>query len=135
MGAALVGITRRGRVAPSPAGWLWENHAGCGEMRPQPTAPERQSWSSQRAIVVGDAGRQQRALPLDGGGLETFELVQRLQDALFAGELRLRREMLPAQQPAHVDGGCDRLDLLARGGQREAVNALQDATLAPFDAW
>ena len=84
-------------------------------------------------IVVGDAGGQQGALPLDGRGFEAFELVQGGEHALFAGELRLRREMLPAEQPAHVDRGRDGLDLLARGGEGEAVDALQDAALAPFD--
>ncbi len=33
------------RRKPSPTDG--EDQAGCGEMRPQPTAPERQSWSSQ----------------------------------------------------------------------------------------
>ena len=66
--------------------------------------------------VVGDAGGEQGALPLDGRGLEAFELVERFEDALFAGELGLRREVLPAEQPAHVDGGGDGFDLLAGGG-------------------
>ena len=48
-------------------------------------------------------------------------------------QLGLRRKMLPAQQPAHVHRGRDRLDLLARSRQREPVDALQNAALAPFD--
>ena len=102
-------------------------------MRPQPTAPERQSWSSQAGVVVGDACGEQSTLPLDGRRLEAFELVEDLKHAVFAGELRLGREVLPAEQPAHVDGGSDRLDLLAQGGEGEAMDALQDAALAPFD--
>ena len=61
-------------------------------------------------IVVCDAGGQQGALPLDGRGFEAFELIEGFQDALFAGELRLRREMLPAEEPAQVDGRRDGLD-------------------------
>ena len=45
----------------------------------------------------------------------------------------MRRDVLPSEQPAHVDGGRDRLDLFARSGQSEAVDALQDASFAPLD--
>ena len=41
--------------------------------------------------------------------------------------------MLPVEQPAHVDGGSDGLDLLAEGGEGEAMDALEDAALAPLD--
>ena len=84
-------------------------------------------------IVVCDAGGQQGALPLDRRGFEAFELVEGFQDALFAGELRLWGEMLPAEQPAQVNGGRDGFHLLAGGGEGEAVDALEDAALAPFD--
>ena len=47
-------------------------------------------------IVVGDAGGEEGALPLDGGGFEAFELAEGFEDAFFAGELGLRGEMLPA---------------------------------------
>ncbi len=36
-------------------------------------------------IVVGDAGGEEGALPLDGGGFEAFELVEGFEDAFFAG--------------------------------------------------
>ena len=39
---------------------------------------------------------------------------------------------MPVEQPAHEDGGGDGLDLLAEGAEGEAVDALQDAALAPF---
>ncbi len=35
-------------------------------------------------IVVGDAGRKQTALPLDGRSLETFELAEGFEYAFFA---------------------------------------------------
>ena len=84
-------------------------------------------------IVVRDARWKQGSLPLHGRSFEAFELMEGSHYALFAAELRLRREVLPAKQPAHVDSGRDRLDLLARGGEREAVDALQDAAFAPLD--
>ena len=84
-------------------------------------------------IVVGDAGGEQGALPLDGGGFEAFELVEGFEDAFFAGELGLRGEVLPVEEPAHVDGGGDGFDLFAESGEGEAVDALEDAAFAPFD--
>jgi hypothetical protein len=41
--------------------------------------------------------------------------------------------VLPAEEPVHVDGGGDGFDLLATGAEGEAMDALQDAALAPFD--
>ena len=84
-------------------------------------------------IVVGDAGGEEGALPLDGGGLEAFELAEGFEDALFAGELGLRGEVLPLEEPAHVDGWGDGFDLLAEGGYGAAMDALEDAAFAPFD--
>ena len=84
-------------------------------------------------VVVGDAGGEEGALPLDGWGFEAFELVEGVEDSFFAGELGLRGEVLPVEEPAHVDGGGDGFDLLAEGGDGEAVDALQDAAFAPFD--
>ena len=79
MGAALVGMTRRG-AAPSPMrpGGMRRDAA------PADGAGEAESVEP-AGIVVGDARGKQRALPLDGRGLEAFELVQRFEHALFAG--------------------------------------------------
>src|SRR5579859_7005920 len=84
-------------------------------------------------IVVGDARRKEGALPLDGGSFEAFELVEGLEETFFTGELRLRREVLPSEQPAHIDRGGDRFDLLAGCGECEAMDALENAALAPLD--
>ena len=84
-------------------------------------------------VVVGDAGGKEGALPLDGRGFEAFELVEGFEDALLAGELGLRGEVLPVEEPAHVDGGGNGLDLFAEGGDGAAVDALQDAAFAPLD--
>ena len=84
-------------------------------------------------IVVGHARRQQRAFPLNRRCLKSFELTQGCQNAVFSGQLGLRRKMLPAQKPAHVHSRSNGLDLLARSRQGEPVDALQKASLAPFD--
>jgi len=84
-------------------------------------------------IVVGDAGGKEGAFPFDGRGLEAFELAEGFEDAFFAGELGLGGEVLPLQEPAHVDRGGDGFDLFAEGGYGAAVDALQDAAFAPFD--
>ena len=83
-------------------------------------------------LVVGDAGGEEGALPLDGGGFEAFELLDGGEDGFFAGELGVGGEVVPVEQPAHEDGGGDGLDLLAEGAEGEAVDALEDAALAPL---
>ena len=55
-------------------------------------------------VIVGDAGGEEGALPLDRRGFEAFELGKRFEDAFFAGKLGLRGEVLPAEEPAHVGG-------------------------------
>ena len=45
----------------------------------------------------------------------------------------LRGDVVPVEEPAHEDGGGDGLDLFAERGEGEAVDALQDAALAPLD--
>ena len=82
---------------------------------------------------MGDAGGEEGSLPLDGGSLEAFELLDGGEDSFFSGELRLGCEVVPVEEPAHEDGGGDGFDLLAQRAEGEAVDALQDATLAPLD--
>ena len=41
--------------------------------------------------------------------------------------------MLPLEEPTHVDGGSDSLDLFAERGDGSTVNSLEDAALAPLD--
>lgn len=83
--------------------------------------------------VDGDACGEQGALPLDGGGFETFELREGVEEPVFAGELGVGREVLPAEEPAHVGGGGDGLDAFAEGGEGEAVDALEESAVAPLD--
>jgi hypothetical protein len=83
-------------------------------------------------VVVCDAAGKEGALPLDGWGFKTFELVESFKDTFFAGELGLRGEVLPVEEPAHVDDWSDGLDLLAEGGDGAAVDALEDAAFTPL---
>jgi hypothetical protein len=82
---------------------------------------------------LGDAGGEQGALPLDGGGLEAFQLLDGGEDGLFAGGLGCGGEVVPVEEPAHEDGGGDGFDGLAKGAEGETVDAVEDAALAPLD--
>ena len=84
-------------------------------------------------IVVGDALWQEGAFPLDGGSFEAFQFAECVEDALFAGELCLRREMLPAEKPVHELRRRDGLDLFAQGVDGALVDALEEAAFAPLD--
>ena len=84
-------------------------------------------------VVVGDTGGEEGAFPLDGGGFEAFQLAEDFEDTFFARELGLRREMLPLKEPAHVNGWGNGLDLLSEGGDIAAMDALENAALAPLD--
>ena len=54
------------------------------------------------------------------------------QRALDAVQPRRRRDVLPAEEEAHVVGGADGLDLAPQRSEREAVDARQDAPIAPL---
>jgi len=60
-------------------------------------------------------------------------LPERFEDPLFAGELCLWGEVLPGEEPAHVDGWRDGFDLFSEGRDGASVDALEDAALAPLD--
>ena len=83
MGAAVVGMTRRGAVAVGG-----EPRGMRRDAAPADDAGEAEVVEPAR-VVVGDAGGEERALPLDGGGFEAFELFDRREHAFFAGELRV----------------------------------------------
>ena len=85
-------------------------------------------------IVVVHAARQNLLLPGVRRNFETLQLAQHFQQSALAGELRLRRHVLPAQQPAHELRRRDRLNLLAQRRDREVMNARQQPPLAPLDS-
>src|SRR5712691_2614330 len=86
----------------------------------------------QFGLVVRDAAREDLALPGICGGLEALQLLQSFQQAAFAQELRAWRQVLPAEEPAHELRGSYRGDLLAQLAERQAMDAGEEAALAPF---
>src|SRR5712691_7288655 len=87
----------------------------------------------QFGLVVRDAAREDLALPGICGGLEALQLLQSFQQAAFAQELRAWRQVLPAEEPAHELRGSYRGDLLAQLAERQAMDAGEEAALAPFE--
>ena len=85
-----------------------------------------------RGIVVRDSAGENEALPGIGGNLESLQLAKDFERAMLAAHLRAGSDMLPAQQPVHELRGRYRLDLLAQRGDRQAMNASQQAALAPL---
>ena len=59
-------------------------------------------------IVVGDTRRQQGALPFDSWSFKPFELFERREQAFFPSEFG-PGEVLPFEEPAHIDSLTDRL--------------------------
>ncbi len=102
--------------------------------QPPPSDSAGQAKLIERSgIVVVDAARQDLLLPGVGRNFETLQLAQRLQKSALAGQLRLRSEVLPAQQPAHELRRRDRLHLLAQRRDGEVMNAGEQPPLAPLD--
>src|SRR5208282_4787884 len=85
-----------------------------------------------RRIVIRDSAAKDEALPGIRGNLESLQLAKDLERAMLAAHLRAGSDMLPAQQPVHELCRGDRLDLLAQRGDRQAMNASQQAALAPL---
>src|SRR5208282_5854908 len=83
-------------------------------------------------IVVGDPAGEHKTLPRAGRDFKSLQLADHFKRAVFAAHLRTRSDMLPSQQPTHELRGSDGGDLLAQGGNGQAMNASQQAALAPF---
>jgi len=82
--------------------------------------------------IIRNAAREDLLLPGICRRFESLQLLQRFEGAALAEQARFRREMLPAEQPAHELSGGDGLDLFAQRSEREAMNAGEQAALAPF---
>jgi hypothetical protein len=63
---------------------------------------------------------------------KTLQLLQGFQRSALAEEARFRSEVLPTEQPAHELRGVHGLNLFAQSAQREAVNAREQAAVAPL---
>ena len=84
-------------------------------------------------IVIGNAAREDLRFPGIRGRFEALKLLEDFERAVFAEQPRIRRHVLPAQQPAHELRRVHRLDLLAQSAERQLVNAREHAAVAPFD--
>src|ERR1051325_5807057 len=74
-------------------------------------------------IVTANPARQNVALPCACRNFKALQLAQHLHRAVLSPRLRPRRNMLPAQQPAHERGGSDWFNLLAQRAQCEPMNS------------
>lgn len=85
--------------------------------------------------VVGlDAAGEDLALPGRGGDLVALQLANDLEGAFDAPELSAGRGVLPAVEEVMELESGDGFDFAAEAAEREAVNAGEDAAVAPFDA-
>ena len=74
-------------------------------------------------IIIGNAMREYVTLPGVGGNFKSLQLTNDLKRSAFTLQLGSRRDVLPAQQPPHELRRGDRLNLLAKRGDCEAMNA------------
>ena len=83
--------------------------------------------------VVGHPRRQNVAFPGGRGSLEAFQLLDHRSQSFGAAHLILARHVLPMQQEAQEVGGADRLDLCSQAAQRIAMDAREQAAVAPLE--
>ena len=89
-----------------------------------------------RRVVFVDARRQDLCFPRGGRRFEAFELRHDVGHRIGTFDSGLRRDALPFEQEAHQVAHFDRLDFLAQPIDGVAVDARQQAPLAPFGlAW
>ena len=109
--------------------------AGLGVARPQPGP----GYPSGQALIVEPGGlvfadprRQDFAFPGAGRRLEAFELRDHDLDRVRTLHSRIGRHALPGQKEAQEIAGGDRLDLGPQPLDGIAMDAGQQAALAPF---
>ena len=101
---------------------------------PSSLRPKGRAGRGNRARNCAIAARQNHGLPGGGRELRALQLPDHLQRAVDAVQLRAGREVLPSIQERVELGGRDRLDLAAQAADGEAVDAREQAAVAPFDA-
>ena len=86
-----------------------------------PTRPRRRDRAARgRRGRIGDARRQDVALPRRPRQLEALQLRDHLPHAVAAVQLRAGCDVLPDEEEAHEVGRRDRLDLARAGGRGSA---------------
>ena len=126
-GATRVGRTRR---LPVLLGLAFEGGVG-REPSPAHFAGQAELVQILR-LVARHARRQNLRLPRGGGEFAALQLADDLQRAIHAVQLRARLQVLPAVQEREEFRRGDRLDFAAQPADGEAVNARQQAAVAPF---
>src|SRR5262249_11481936 len=86
----------------------------------------------ERRVVAGDARGKDVLLPGADRRLDAGEGLDDRQEPGDPVELRARRGVLPARQEAVEVGRADRLDGAAQPPERQAVDARQEAPVAPL---
>ena len=118
-----------GRLRPRPIG---ERAGG----RQRAALPHHLARVAERveplALVVLDAVGQNVDLPAAGRHLEALELGHHVLEPARPRHPLAVRHVLPGEQEAQVGLGRDRLDLGAQSMERAAVDASEEAALAPL---
>src|SRR5262249_42614217 len=125
---------RRGAQGTRPAVATIARSSGT-RAQPYPRdAPRQTAIVEPPRLVTGEPRWQDLALPGGGRRLESFELRQDGIDGIRPLHARIGRHALPTQQEAQEIARRDRLDLCPYALDRVAVNAGEQAALAPFFA-
>src|SRR6202158_5823424 len=82
-------------------------------------------------IIAGDTAREDLAFPGICRRFKTLQLTQSFEQAALAQQLGAWRDVLPAEQPVHELRRSHGLNLLAELREGKAMEASQEATLAP----
>src|SRR5712692_4972545 len=83
-------------------------------------------------VVVRDTTREDLALPGICRRFKALQLTQSFKQTALAEQLGAWRDVLPAKQPVHELRLSYRFDLFSELPEGEAMNAGQEAALAPF---
>src|ERR1019366_6123963 len=85
-------------------------------------------------IVVRDSAREHKPFPRARRNFKALQLPDHFERPMFAPHLSTWSNVLPAKKPIHELGWCDRLNLLAQGCHRQAMDASQETALAPLSS-
>ena len=101
------------------------------QARPGDLSRETEQVEHRRVVSV-DARGEDRALPGGGRHLESVEHLDRFAKAVTSGQLRRFVHVLPLEQEAHEVRGGDRLDLGPEAVHGVAMDAREQAPVAPL---
>ena len=103
-----------------------------GDARPHDSSRAAQLIQPRRVVFV-HPGRQDLRFPRRSWRLVAFQLRDDACDRVRTFDARIRRDALPFEEEAHEVARLDGFDFLAQAIHRVAVDARQQAPLAPLD--